>query len=121
MIYQIKKWFNLIDHIAFLLIFFIINSLGRQTTCSTARTTPLSQLVYNYLTSVMAVNGESNHIEQKISRLSIISDDGTMKIEAENELMVEDKHCAQKWGFKVKELYKLALRFYKGELELSVF
>jgi hypothetical protein len=69
----------------------------------------------------MAVNGESNHTEQKISRLSIISDDGTMKIEAENELMVEDKHCAQKWGFKVKELYKLALRFYKGELELCVF
>lgn len=73
------------------------------------------------LTSVMAVNGGSNHIEQKISRLSKISDDGTMKVEAENELTIEDKHCAQKWGFKVKELYKLALRFYKGELELSVF
>jgi len=69
----------------------------------------------------MAVNGESVLIEQKISRLSIISDDGGMKIEAENELTVEDKHCAQKWGFRVKELYKLALRFYKGELELVVF
>lgn len=44
-----------------------------------------------------------------------------MKIDAVNELTVEDKHCNQKWGFKVKELYKLALRFYKGELEALCF
>ncbi|XP_059484572.1 Golgi resident protein GCP60 isoform X2 [Neocloeon triangulifer] len=61
----------------------------------------------------MAVNGETVLVEQKISRLSITSESGSMKIEAESELSIEDKHCAQKWGFKVKDLYKLALRFYK--------
>jgi hypothetical protein len=104
--------------------YFVSQNTRQPATCvnSTCHgATPHSQLVHNYLTSVMAVNGESNHIEQKISRLSIISNDETMKIEAANELTVEDKHCAQKWGFKVKELYKLALRFYKGELELCVF
>jgi hypothetical protein len=65
----------------------------------------------------MAGDGDPILIEQKISRLSLVSEEKGMKVEVENELTLEDKHCAQKWGFRVKDLYKLALRFYKGELE----
>ncbi|CAB3378816.1 Hypothetical predicted protein [Cloeon dipterum] len=62
----------------------------------------------------MAVDGENVElIDRKLSRTSIISDVGSMKIEAEDELSIEDKHSVQKWGFKVRDLYKLALKFYK--------
>lgn len=64
-------------------------------------------------------NGDISSVEQKIEKLAISAEDL-----AKNK---NDKESGKRWephlwGFETKELYKIAVNFYKGEsIILSVY
>ncbi|XP_046981716.1 Golgi resident protein GCP60 [Schistocerca americana] len=61
----------------------------------------------------MATNGESSHLDSQLDRLSIGSEESITRSHIDGELSKEDEEALEKWGFQLKDLYRLALRFYK--------
>ncbi|KAF4528247.1 hypothetical protein B566_EDAN014405 [Ephemera danica] len=51
--------------------------------------------------------------EEKINHLNINCDESLSKNQCKTEVSNEDKECLEKWGFQVKDLFRLALKFYK--------
>ncbi|XP_067011629.1 Golgi resident protein GCP60 isoform X1 [Anabrus simplex] len=63
----------------------------------------------------MATNGEVSQLDNQIDRLSIASEESLIRSNAEVEVSREDEEALEKWGFRLKDLYRLALRFYKDK------
>ncbi|GLH15424.1 hypothetical protein R5R35_009763 [Gryllus longicercus] len=61
----------------------------------------------------MATNGDLSQLESQLDRLSIASEDSLNRSNLEGDVSKEDDETIEKWGFRQKDLYRLALRFYK--------
>lgn len=54
-------------------------------------------------------------VSNSVDNLSIGSVEVCNKSNLENGLITQDEETISRWGFPLKELYRLALKFYKGE------
>jgi hypothetical protein len=61
----------------------------------------------------MATDGELL-IDNSLDRLSVTSEDSLNRSNIDGDVLKEDEELIEKWGFRLKDLYRLALRFYKG-------
>jgi hypothetical protein len=59
-----------------------------------------------------SVEGVSE-LDNNLDRLSIASEDSLNRSNTD-DVIKEDEESIEKWGFRLKDLYRLALRFYKG-------
>jgi hypothetical protein len=62
----------------------------------------------------MAADREVSQVDNNLDRLSIASEDSLNRSNVEGDVK-EDEESIEKWGFRLKDLYRLALRFYKGK------
>lgn len=62
----------------------------------------------------MAADREACRVYYNGDRLSIGSEDSLNHSNIEGDFNKENEESIQKWGFRLKDLYRLALRFYKG-------
>lgn len=53
-------------------------------------------------------------IDNQFDRLSITSE-GSSKLSVDTDNSKYDDEFTRKWGFRLKELYRLALKFYRGK------
>jgi hypothetical protein len=56
---------------------------------------------------------EVSQLDNNLDRLSIASEDSLNRSNTD-DVVKEEKESVEKWGFRLKDLYRLALRFYKG-------
>lgn len=56
-----------------------------------------------------------SEVSNSVDNLSIGSLESCNKSNLENGLGIEDDETISRWGFPLTELYRLALKFYKGE------
>lgn len=64
----------------------------------------------------MAAVEEVSELDNSLDRLSIASEDSLNRSNTD-DVIKEDEGSVEKWGFRLKDLYRLALRFYKGKQE----
>jgi hypothetical protein len=64
----------------------------------------------------MAAVEEVSQLDNNLDRLSIASEDSVSRSNTD-DVIKEDEGAVEKWGFRLKDLYRLALRFYKGRQE----
>lgn len=64
----------------------------------------------------MAAVEEVSELDNGLDRLSIASEDSLNRSNTD-DVIKEDEESIDKWGFRLKDLYHLALRFYKGRQE----
>jgi hypothetical protein len=57
-----------------------------------------------------------SQLDNNLDRLSIASEDSLNESNTD-DVIKEDTGAVEKWGFRLKDLYRLALRFYKGRQE----
>jgi hypothetical protein len=64
----------------------------------------------------MAADREARQVDNNnLDRLSIGSEDSLNRSNIEGDVVIkENEESIQKWGFRLKDLYRLAFRFYKG-------
>ncbi|PNF42012.1 Protein TMED8 [Cryptotermes secundus] len=60
----------------------------------------------------MAAVEEVSELDNSLDRLSIASEDSLNRSNTD-DVIKEDEGSIEKWGFRLKDLYRLALRFYK--------
>jgi hypothetical protein len=61
----------------------------------------------------MATDRESA-VDNGLDRLSITSEVSLNRSNIHGDVLKEDEELIEEWGFRLKDLYRLALRFYKG-------
>lgn len=54
-------------------------------------------------------------VDIHFDRLSTTSEESSVRTSLEQETSKYDEDFIRKWGFRLKDLYKLALKFYKGK------
>lgn len=57
-------------------------------------------------------NGDISSVERSIEKLTISTEESA---KSENDTEREKKAEPRLWGFEARELYKMAINFYKGE------
>jgi hypothetical protein len=59
---------------------------------------------------------EVSQLDNNLDRLSVVSEpsDDSLNRSNTDDVIKEEKESIEKWGFRLKDLYRLALRFYKG-------
>jgi hypothetical protein len=59
---------------------------------------------------------EMSQLDNNLDRLSVGSEpsDDSLNRSNTDDVIKEEKESFEKWGFRLKDLYRLALRFYKG-------
>jgi hypothetical protein len=62
----------------------------------------------------MATDREVCQVDSSLDRLSTGSEDSLNRSNIDGDIIKENEESIQKWGFRLKDLYRLALRFYKG-------
>jgi hypothetical protein len=62
----------------------------------------------------MASDREECQVDNNLDRLSIGSEDSLNRSNTGDVVIKENEESIQEWGFRLKDLYRLALRFYKG-------
>lgn len=55
-----------------------------------------------------------SQIDTQFDRLSVASEESSLRCSMDHENNQADEEFISEWGFRLKDLYKLALRFYKG-------
>lgn len=64
-------------------------------------------------------NGDISSVGKKIEKLTVSKEESTKD---ENDKEKEKKSESRFWGFETRELYKIAINFYKGEsMVLTVY
>jgi hypothetical protein len=58
--------------------------------------------------------GRESAVDNGLDRLSITSEDSLNRSNIDADVLKEDEELIERWGFRLKDLYRLALRFYKG-------
>lgn len=57
-------------------------------------------------------NGDISSVGRKIEKLAISAEESARD---ENDTQKEERPEPRLWGFETRELYKMAIHFYKGE------
>lgn len=55
-----------------------------------------------------------SQIDAQFDRLSVASEESSLRGYLDQDINVIDEDYLRNWGFRLKDLYKLALRFFKG-------